>query len=283
MPRYRLLLEYDGAGFAGWQYQPGNRTVQGEIEKAIAVFAKETVRVTGAGRTDAGVHALGQVASFDLARPLGLPSAFGSFNGILPRDLRVLSIAEAPGFDARRSATGKTYRYRVLNRPAPPAVQRGFVLHHPWRLDAVAMARAAAAFEGTHDFSAFRASDCESGHAVRRVHSCRVTRDGDMVVMEVTATAFVKNMVRVMAGTLIEIGNGRRPESAAAAALASKDRGDAGATAPAHGLFLVQVCYGKKGGAPAPGIAWPSNTHGLTGLAGAADGGAGPGSPGGVS
>ena len=258
MPRYRILLEYDGTGFSGWQFQPGHRTVQDEVEKAIAVFTRERVRVTGAGRTDAGVHALGQVATFDLAAPLDTRRALGSFNGILPRDCRVLGLHGAdPAFDARRSAAGKTYRYRVLNRAAPPAVRRGFVLHHPWPLDAGAMARAAAAFEGTHDFTSFQAADCECGHAVRHVHACRVAHAGDLVTIEVTATAFVKNMVRIIVGTLLEIGGGRRPEAAIAGVLDAKDRGAAGVTAPAHGLFLDAVHYAEEQGRPVPGIAWP--------------------------
>ena len=266
MPRYRILLEYDGAAFSGWQLQPGHRTVQEELERAIGVFAREPARVAGAGRPDAGVHALGQVAAFDLAAPPDLPRAFRAFNGILPKDCRVLSIAEAPaGFDPRRAATGKTYRYRILNRPAPPAVRRGFVLHYPWRLDAVAMVRAAAAFKGTHDFGAFRAADCEAAHAVRHVHHCRVTRNEEMVVVEVTATAFVKNMVRIMVGTLIEIGNGRRPEGSIAEALESRDRAAAGVTAPPQGLFLAQVYYAEEGGAPAPGLEWPSYAPGQGG------------------
>ena len=260
MPRYRILLEYDGTGFSGWQFQPGHRTVQGELEKAIAVFTRESVRVTGAGRTAAGVHALGQVATFDLAAPPDARRALKSFNGILPQDCRVLGLQEADSvFDARRSATGKTYRYHVLNRAAPPAVRRGFVLHHPWPLDAGAMARAAAALEGTHDFSAFQAADCECAHAVRHVHACLVTRAGELITVEVTATAFVKNMVRIIVGTLLEIGGGRRPGAAVAGALDTKVRSAAGVTAPAHGLFLAAVHYAEEGGRPVPGLDWPGD------------------------
>ncbi|MBI5529851.1 MAG: tRNA pseudouridine(38-40) synthase TruA [Deltaproteobacteria bacterium] len=279
MPRYRLLLEYDGTGFSGWQFQPGSRTVQAEVEKAVAVFTKEQVRVTAAGRTDAGVHARGQVATFDLAGPVDPARMMKALNGIMPRDVRVISAVEAePDFDARRSATGKMYRYLILNRPAPPAIGRGLVLHHPHKLDLAPMSRAAAAFAGEHDFGAFRAADCESAHAVRRVFSCTVTRPrnvecrmssvefrtpnselrtphSELVVVEVVATAFLRNMVRVMVGTLLEIGNGRRPEGAVAEALSTGRRDEAGVTAPAHGLYLEHVYYGEG---LAEGVEWPA-------------------------
>jgi tRNA pseudouridine38-40 synthase len=277
MPRYRLLLEYDGTEFSGWQYQPGSRTVQAEVEKALSVFAREQARVNAAGRTDAGVHARGQVASFDLAGEVDPLRMMRALNGIMPRDVRVVSAAVAEvGFDARRSATGKTYRYYILNRPAPPTIGRGFVLHRPHTLDLGAMSRAAAGFAGEHDFSAFRASDCEADHAVRRVYSCKVSRQpsafssqrsasdeahssfilhpSSLVVVEVTATAFLRNMVRVMVGTLLEIGEGRRPEGAVDEALLTGKRNAGGVTAPAHGLYLERVYYAEG---PSEGIEWP--------------------------
>lgn len=271
MPKYRLLIEYDGTDFSGWQYQPGARTVQEEIEKAIAVFSRERTRVTAAGRTDAGVHAAGQVASFSLEKVVDPSRLRRALNGIMPGDVRVMSAAEAgPDFDARRSATGKTYRYLILNRPSPPALGRGFVLHHPYNLDVAAMSRAATTFEGEHDFSAFRASDCESAHAVRHIFSCTVAvcppsafglQPEALVAVEVTATAFLKNMVRVMVGTLLEIGNGRRTAESVADALLSGRRDAAGVTAPAHGLFLHKVFYGAG---LTDGVEWAASGSRLT-------------------
>lgn len=256
MPRYRLLLEYDGTGFAGWQFQPGCRTVQGEIERAVKILTKEEIRVTAAGRTDAGVHAAGQVASFAVETSLDPERVLRAFNGILPRDVRVLSAAETdPGFDPRRNATGKTYRYSILNRIAGSALNYGQVLHYPYKLDLRAMQAAATSFVGEHDFSAFRASDCESDNAIRRIMGCDVSgREGGLVTIELTATAFVKNMVRIITGTLLEVGNGRRVPESIAAALASGRRNDAGVTAPAHGLMLERVYYGDV---PEIGMEWP--------------------------
>jgi tRNA pseudouridine38-40 synthase len=257
MPRYRLLLEYDGSGFAGWQFQPGCRTVQGDLENAVRILTKEEIRVSSAGRTDAGVHAAGQVASFCIHAEVEPERLVRALNGILPADVRVLSASEAvPAFDPRRGATGKTYRYSVLNRIAGSALQRGRVLHYPYRLDADAMRAAAMLFKGTHDFSAFRASDCEANNAVRQVIGCIVDYNGEgLITIDITATAFVKNMVRIITGTLIEVGNGRRTRESVANALSSGKREDAGVTAPPHGLTLVRVYYGVI---PDIGIEWPA-------------------------
>jgi len=256
MSHYRLLLEYDGTDFSGWQYQKGCRTVQDEIEKAIEIFTKERIRVTGAGRTDAGVHASGQVVSLELAghpEPVRLSHAM---NGILPRDVRVLSAAECdPSFNARRRASGKRYRYRILNRSASAAILRGFVFHCPRHLDIPAMKEASGLFKGEHDFSAFRASNCECEHAVRKIFECDVSVEKDnLLTIDVSATAFVKNMVRIMAGTILEVGWGARSIESVSEALRQGERGLAGVTAPPHGLVLEKVFYGEW---PSSGIEWP--------------------------
>jgi tRNA pseudouridine38-40 synthase len=230
--------------------------VQGEIEKAIAVFTKEHVRVCGAGRTDAGVHAAGQVASFTLESAVDPYRLFRALNGILPRDLRAISADLCdPGFDPRRSSTGKTYVYRILNRPAAPVLLENRVFHFPFRLDAKLMKEVAQSFEGKHNFSAFRSSDCEAVLTKRDLHRCSVTGEaGSLICIEVTARSFLKNMIRIMAGTLLEIGNGRFPPDRIATVLETGDRNQAGPTAPGHGLTLEKVYFGPGF---TDGIDWP--------------------------
>lgn len=251
MRRIRLTLQYDGAAYAGWQVQPARATVQGTLEAALARICGGPVRVTGAGRTDAGVHALGQVAHFDT----GLPHADGvwvrALNSHLPRDIAVREAREvAEAFHARHGAAGKHYRYRVLNRPVRCPFRRGYTWFVPVRLDVEAMERAARCLVGSHDFSSFRASGCGAKSPVRRLDRIRVARDGDEVVFDLEGTGFLKQMARNIVGTLVEVGRGRREPDWTARVLAAGDRRAAGETAAAWGLVLVRVAY------PPPFDAW---------------------------
>ncbi|MHB1846712.1 MAG: tRNA pseudouridine(38-40) synthase TruA [Deltaproteobacteria bacterium] len=248
----RLTVAYDGTAFAGWQLQPRQRTVQGVLEAALQRLVGEPVRATAAGRTDAGVHAEGQVVSHPLPHGRALPAkAFvQGLNGFLPEDLAVREAAFVPGgFDARRSARGKRYRYLVWNRPTRCPLRRTTHWQLFQRLDSAAMQRAARAFEGEHDFSAFRAADCPAKTTVRRLDLVRIApREASELEIEVRGTAFLKHMVRNIVGTLVEIGRGKRPEDDVPRLLRGRDRRRAGPTAPAHGLCLMEVYY--PGSAP---------------------------------
>jgi tRNA pseudouridine38-40 synthase len=243
----RLVIEYDGTRFHGWQVQKDVRTVQGELEAAFTRMTHESVRITGAGRTDAGVHALGQVASLTTDHPVAIPDLVRGLNALTGPDLAVLSIEEVDaGFSARFDASGKLYRYSILNRAEPSALRRHTHLHVRAPLDLPAMRDGAARLVGTHDFSAFRAADCEREDPTMTLTSVDVLDPDDTVVVEVRGPAFLKNMVRIIAGTLVEVGRGRLEPAAVSAALASRDRSRAGPTAPAHGLVLVEVTYGPR-------------------------------------
>jgi tRNA pseudouridine38-40 synthase len=242
----RLTIEYEGTAYQGWQLQPGGPTVQGVLEQALATALRERVRVRGAGRTDAGVHACGQVAAVRVTRvPDDLGRLRKSLNALTPDDVAVREIALADdAFDPRRHARSRVYEYRLLAAPAPSALWRRFAWHVPVPLDTAAMASAAAALEGEHDFAAFRAADAEPVRStVRRVLESRLAAEGRLLVYRIEATAFLKHMVRNVIGTLVEVGRGERPADAIPALLAARDRNRAGATAPAHGLVLVAVRY----------------------------------------
>jgi tRNA pseudouridine38-40 synthase len=258
VPVVKLILSYDGTRFVGWQVQPNGRSVQAEVEKALATLRKASVRVTAAGRTDAGVHARAQVVSFPEGRPLPLSAYVKGMNALLPADIAVRAASIEPdGFDARRSAQGKRYRYRIVNAPTRAPLGR----LQSWQifrsLDVEAMRLAAAPLVGRHDFAAFQAADCEAHHAVREVRRLEVEaaslegarRPGEgsgeerEVAVVVEATAFVKHMVRNIVGTLVEVGLGRRTAGSLPALLASRDRTLAGRTAPPQGLCLEEVFY----------------------------------------
>jgi tRNA pseudouridine38-40 synthase len=245
MPVVKLTLEYDGTRYVGWQVQPNGPSIQAEVERALATLHKAPRRVVAAGRTDAGVHALGQVASFAEASPLPITAYVQGMNALLPADVAVRAASMEPdGFDARRSARGKRYRYRILNAPtrAPLSRLSTWQIFRP--LDLAAMRAAAAPLVGRHDFAAFQASDCEARHAVREVRRLElVAGEGELAVV-FEATAFVKHMVRNIVGTLVEVGLGRRSASEMPALLASGDRTRAGRTAPPQGLCLEEVFYG---------------------------------------
>jgi len=246
MPTHRFTLEYDGTDFEGWQRQPeGHRSVQATLEEAIARVTGTAVRVVGAGRTDAGVHAEGQVASASFATRLGPTELARALNAVLPGDLAVLDLSLAhEGFHAQRDARSKHYRYQVWNgvSPSPLRARRSVWVERPLDLDAV---RAAARhLVGSHDFASFRAVGSRVGTTVRRLLRFDVLGSpGELVVFELEGTGFLRHMARSLVGTLLEVGRGRRPGDSMARVLAARDRAAAGATAPARGLTLVRVEY----------------------------------------
>jgi len=240
----KLTLEYDGSGFVGWQVQPNGRSVQEEVEKAIARLAGAPVRITGAGRTDAGVHARGQVASLKAPRHLPLRAWTAGLNGLLAEDVACVRADGAPeGFDARRWARGKRYVYSILQTEVRSPLERGRVWEIRRPLDVEAMRRAAGALLGVHDFSALRAADCPARTTVREMRRLEIRQTGPRVELVVEATAFLKHMVRNIVGTLVEVGHCRRDPESLLALLESRDRTKAGPTAPAHGLCLDEVFY----------------------------------------
>jgi tRNA pseudouridine38-40 synthase len=237
----RLLIEYDGTDFAGWAHQNGQRTVQGELERALAVVLRQdAVPVTVAGRTDAGVHAWGQVASY-----AGEPVSVSSVNALLPADVAVIdSRAASPGFDARRDATSRAYCYRVLLRRARSVRERGRALHLIRELDREALQACAAALVGTHDFTAFTPTETDHVRFRRDVLSARWDSDDpDLLVFWIEADAFLRHMNRALVGTMLEVGRGRRTLVDFEALLEGAPRAAAGPTAPPHGLALVGVGY----------------------------------------
>lgn len=243
----KLTLAYEGTAFAGWQRQPEARTVQAAIEDALAAIDEGPVTVVAAGRTDAGVHALAQVASAKVMNRLPPPVLERALNVRLPEDVRVTRVEETTtGFDARHHARAKVYRYTVACGADPAPFVRRVVWHVPQRLDVAAMVEAAALLEGEHDFAAFQAAGGDVRSSVRRViRSGLVCREGrpSYLRYEVTGTGFLRHMVRNIVGTLVEVGKGRWPAGEVTSILASRNRQRAGATAPAQGLTLVRVIY----------------------------------------
>lgn len=245
MPRYRLVLEYDGSCFVGWQHQANGLSVQQVVEEAIGRFCGQQLRVTAAGRTDAGVHALGQVAHFDVARayPQGTVRDALNFH-MRPHPVAVLDAAQvSDDFHARFDARAREYLYRIANRRAPLTVARGRAWHVPRPLDAAAMHEAAQCLVGHHDFTTFRSIRCQAKSPLRTLDSLEVTRDGDEVRIRAQARSFLHHQVRSIAGTLKLVGEGRWRADDVARALAARDRRALGINAPPHGLYLVRVSY----------------------------------------
>ena len=245
MPRYKLTIEYDGAPFVGWQHQRNGRSVQEAVERAIAAFAGEGPRVQCAGRTDAGVHATGPVAHVDLARAWPVDTVRDAINAKLkPAPIAVLSAeAVADSFNARTSATGRRYLYRILNRRPPPTVEAGRVWHLPWRLDASPMAEAAATLLGFHDFTTFRSTDCQANSPWRTLERFHVERAGDEIRVEAAARSFLHHQVRAMVGTIALAGAGKWSVAAVRSALDARRRDACGPMAPPGGLYLTGVVY----------------------------------------
>ncbi|MDP6786336.1 MAG: tRNA pseudouridine(38-40) synthase TruA [Rhodospirillales bacterium] len=245
MPRFKITLEYDGGGFVGWQRQANGFSVQQALEEAITEFSGETVTVFGAGRTDAGVHALGQVAHFDLARLMAPDKVQGALNFHLkPAPAAVLSAAAVDdGFDARFSAKERAYRYRISNRRAPLTLERGRAWRVPVPLDAEAMKEAAGHLIGKHDFTSFRATRCQAESPVRNLDTLTVRRRGDDIVIDARARSFLHHQVRNITGSLKWVGEGKWTPDDIKKALAARDRSAGGQTAPPHGLYLVEVVY----------------------------------------
>jgi tRNA pseudouridine38-40 synthase len=245
MPRYRLLLEYDGGPYNGFQAQADQPTVQGSLERAVTAFCGETVRVHAAGRTDTGVHATGQSVHIDLAKDWPAETVRNALNAHLRGEpIVVLAADVAPeGWHARFTATERRYRYRILNRVSPPGLERGHVWHVKAELDADAMHAAAQALIGLHDFTTFRDVACQAKSPMKTLDVANVVREGEEVILEFAARSFLHRQVRSMTGSIAEVGLGRWTAEDLAAALEAKDRTRCGQVAPADGLYLTGVSY----------------------------------------
>lgn len=247
-PTARLLIEYDGTEFSGWARQPGRRTVEAELERAVCVLLRsDAVPLTVAGRTDSGVHATGQVASY-----VGEPARSDGLNALLPYDIAVLECVAAPtGFDARRDATSRAYCYRMLTRRARSPHERRYVLHWPKRLDRAALHECARGLVGTHDFRAFTPTETKHVRFERHVYTADwQERESGLLEFTIEADSFMRNMNRVLVGTMLEVAGGRRSVAEFTELLTGRPRSEAGITAPPHGLHLVGVGYGGERAVP---------------------------------
>ena len=245
MPRYKLVIEYDGTPFVGWQRQANGRSVQQAVEEAIEAFAGHAVRIQTAGRTDAGVHATHQVAHVDLEREWRTDTVRDAANAHLkPEPVAILTVEIVPdSFNARTSARKRHYLYRILNRRAPPGLAVNRVWHVPWALDAEAMHAAAQTLVGRHDFTTFRAAECQADSPLRTLDRLDVTREGEEIRVAASARSFLHHQVRSMVGTISLVGAERWSVDDVRLALEVRDRARCGPTAPACGLYLVGVDY----------------------------------------
>jgi tRNA pseudouridine38-40 synthase len=240
----KVVLEYDGSGFAGWQQQAHGRTVEAELKRALKAVTGQDLKVYAAGRTDAGAHAEGQVVSFNTDGRISPHRLVAALNARLPADVAVLSGEEAPDeFHARYSAKWRRYRYRYLDRPSRPALERGRCWHVRGALDVDAMSAAAKALIGKHDWTSYCSASEPPGARVREMRSARVVRRGDVVELELVAEGFLRGLARSIAGALAEVGRGRRPPEWVGEVLEARDRRQAAKTAPAGGLTLMEVIY----------------------------------------
>ena len=247
MRRVKITLAYDGTDFHGWQVQPGLATIQGSLEDVVAQIEGRPVKVFGSGRTDAGVHALGQVAAFSLENPIPLVNLNRAMNRLLPAGIRVLSAEEAlPDFHPRFQAVAKTYEYRIFRGEICPPFEQLYLHHYPYPLDVARILALARIIEGEHDFSAFAASDDKDlagGSKIRTIFSSRARLDGSLLLYRVRGGGFLKHMVRNLVGTLLEAGKGNLGEDGMRALLHPGVQEKAGPTVPARGLFLISVEY----------------------------------------
>ncbi len=243
--RYRVLIEYFGIGFKGWQKQKDQSTIQGEIEIAIFRFSNESVEVYGAGRTDAGVHALGQVAHFDLKQEFESHVVQNAINHHLGKNMiSILSCETATeDFHARFSAIGKRYRYDILNRKAPAAILKDRVWHIPRELDIENMKAASEYLIGTHDFTSFRNVHCQSKSPIRTIDKITITKNEEIISIEVAGQSFLHNQIRIIVGTLVRVGLGSIIKERVLQILEARDRQQAAETAPPFGLYLLEVMY----------------------------------------
>ncbi|HEU4341264.1 MAG TPA: tRNA pseudouridine(38-40) synthase TruA [Candidatus Binatia bacterium] len=240
----KVTIEYDGTHYHGWQIQPNGETIQAILERAVSTFLGVPTRVIGSGRTDAGVHALGQVANFFCDKAPDPHRLQRGLNALTPDNIAIKAVEIVPdSFDARRDGRSRVYEYRILNRPTPSPFYLSYAWHLHDPLDVQAMRDASQSLEGEHDFSSFRAAGCDSAHAVRRIYCASLEERGELLVFTIEATAFLRHMVRNIIGTLVEVGRGERTPQAFAKLLEARDRTQAGPTAPPHGLFLVEVKY----------------------------------------
>ncbi|MDO8588659.1 MAG: tRNA pseudouridine(38-40) synthase TruA [Armatimonadota bacterium] len=244
MRNIKAVVEYDGTDYSGFQRQPRRRTVQGELERALAEIMKEPVRVTGAGRTDAGVHAAGQVISFKTVCAIPTDRVCVALNSVLSRDIVLVQAEEVgPEFHARYSARQRIYEYRILNTEQPSALFGRFVWHVPDKLNLRAVRKAAEYLLGTHDFAAFSLSQRDEKSTVRELSALEISRHCDIISVVLKANGFLHSMARGIVGTLVEIGQGRRSPDDMKTILEGRDRSGAGKTAPARGLCLIEVVY----------------------------------------
>ena len=244
MRNIKLTIEYDGKGFNGWQKQPDRLNIQGEIEKAIEEITGEKVDLTASGRTDAGVHSLGQTANFKTDSKIPTEKFAKAINSRLKKSIVIKSAEEVDEkFHSRYSVKSKTYRYIINNSENGTAIYRGLEYHVPMKLDYEKMNEAIKYFIGEHDFKAFKASGTSSKSSVRKILDGNVRKEGERVIIEVTGTGFLYNMVRIISGTLLDVGLGKIKPEDIPSIIESKDRTKAGKTLPAHGLYLLQVNY----------------------------------------
>lgn len=244
MRNIKLTIEYDGKDFNGWQKQPNKLNIQGEIERAIKDITRENVELIASGRTDAGVHALGQVANFKTDSNIPIEKIPIAINTKLKRSIRILEAEEVDErFHSRYNCKEKTYRYIINNSQNGTAIYRNFQYNYPQYLNTEKMNEAAKFFEGKHDFKAFKASGTSSKSSIRTIYKAEVFRQGDLVIIELTGNGFLYNMVRIIAGTLLEIGIEKKSPKDIPSIIESKQRTMAGKTLPPNGLYLVRVSY----------------------------------------
>jgi tRNA pseudouridine38-40 synthase len=245
MRNIKLLIEYDGTNYQGWQVQPKGPTIQGILEEKLGLLTGERVHLIGSGRTDSGVHALAQVANFRTQSKMDAGSIQKALNSLLPIDIMIRKVEEInEGFNSRKNSRSKVYEYRILNRELRSTFHRGYVWHIPQKLNLIEMEKATQGLIGEHDFSSFRSVGSPTRTTIRRVIRAEWKKGSDdLILFEIEANGFLKQMVRAIVGTLVEVGKGKIDDEEFRKILESKDRKKAGPTAPAHGLFLKEVKY----------------------------------------